>query len=55
MIDLVPILVQDGELGCGCDGTPFACEHSPIFGDLAHGVAASRQKHGWFKQEIDGG
>lgn len=54
MIDFEPILVHDGELGCGCSGTQFACGHSPMLGDLAHGVAASRQKHGRIARTVGG-
>src|ERR1039457_6503455 len=43
MIDLEPIAEHDRELGFS--GTPIACRHFPIFRDLAHGVAANRQKH----------
>jgi hypothetical protein len=43
MIDLEPIAEHDRELRFS--GTPFACRHFPIFRDLAHGVAANRQKH----------
>ena len=43
MTDLEPIADHDRELGFR--RTPFAYRHFPMFGDLAHGVAANRQKH----------